>query len=208
MLQRSDSASLPPQAMRKTLKQMMKAPQKMLTHKRTRPRPLIVRSKRETSLRPRTMGTMVSKTSHSWRSTEFRLSFSCVLSSTEDITSHHSSSSSFSSDPEESDEETDIGRPKESDHEGTEERAPPNPEEPSEVEPKESEVQNSTEDSTETNISVSTGPSGTENQPNADTSDDERKMADESKQEEEQERGEQKSAITRTSCWVRTRIHL
>ncbi|XP_056894764.1 glutamate-rich protein 3 isoform X2 [Takifugu flavidus] len=110
----------------------------------------------------------------------------------EDITSHHSSSCSSSSDPEESDAETDIERPKESDHEGTdvppEERARTYPEETSEVEPKESEVQKSTEDSTETNISVSTGPSGTENQPNADTSDDERKMADESKQEEEQER--------------------
>lgn len=126
-----------------------------------------------------------------------------MLSSTEDITSHHSSSSSSSSDREESDPETDIERPKESNHEGTdvppEERAPPNPEETSEAEPKDSEVQNSTEDSTETNISVSTGPSGGENQPNADTSDDERKMADESRQEGEQERGEQKSAIARTS---------
>lgn len=128
-----------------------------------------------------------------------------MLSFTENITSHHSSSSSSSSDREESDTETDIDRPKESDHEGTdvppEERAGPNPEETSEVEPKESEVQNSTEDSTELNILVSTGPLETENQLNADTSDDVEveKIADDSKQEEEQERGEQKSAITRSS---------
>lgn len=126
-----------------------------------------------------------------------------MLSSTEDITSHHSSSSSSSSDREESEAETD--RSKESDQEETdvppEEKAQPNPEETSEVQPKDCEVQDCTVDSTEINTSYSIGPSGSENQPNADTSGstEVEKMADDSKQEEEQERGERKSAITRTS---------
>lgn len=131
-----------------------------------------------------------------------------MLSSTEDNTSHHSSSSSSSSDREESEAETD--RSKESDHEEPdappEERAHPNPEETSEVEPEDCDVQDCTEDSAEINTSDSTGPSGSENPPNADTSEVE-KLADDSKQEEDQERGEWKSAITRTSSRVRTQNH-
>lgn len=61
MLQRSDSPCPRPQAMRKTLKQMMKALQMMLAHKRRCPHPLRVRLQREMSLRPKTMGTMASQ---------------------------------------------------------------------------------------------------------------------------------------------------
>lgn len=124
----------------------------------------------------------------------------CLLmfSSTEDITSHRSSSSSSTSDREDSEAETDTDRPKESNHEEPdvpEERAQPNPEETSEAELKDTEVENSAADGTEIHIPDSTGPSGTENELSADTSGD----TDESKQEEELERGEWKSAITRTS---------
>lgn len=125
-----------------------------------------------------------------------------MLSSTKDMTSHHSSSSSSaSSDREESEAETDIDRPKESDQEENgvppEERTQADPEESSEVEPKESEGQNSAEDSTDVIVSDCTGPSRTENNPNADT--EAEKTPVENKQEEDLERGEWKSALTATS---------
>ncbi|CAG01451.1 unnamed protein product [Tetraodon nigroviridis] len=91
---------------------------------------------------------------------------------------------------EESEAETDIDRPKESDPEEKcvrqEERTHPDPEGTSEVEPKDSEVQNSAEDSTDITAPDSTGPSGAENNPDVNT--EVEKTSYESKEEEDLER--------------------
>lgn len=128
------------------------------------------------------------------------------LSRTED-TKSSSSSSSSGSDQEESDAEADkesredetAEQPKEADQEETvvppHETDEPNPEEATEsasAVAKDSDVQNSAGDSTEIDISDSSVPSGNENKQSDDTSGDNEveKMVVESKQEEEQERGE------------------
>lgn len=124
-----------------------------------------------------------------------------LLSSTKDITSRHSSSASTSSsDQEESEAETDTDRPEESDHEETaappEQQCQPDPE-TSEVGPKDSEVKNSAEDSTDVTICDSSGPSRAGSNPSADT--EVGQTPDESKREEDLARSEWKSAITATS---------
>lgn len=143
-----------------------------------------------------------------------------IFSCTEDIKSCSRSSSSSSS-QEESDAEAtkDAGedetaeQPEEvhqdeekivvSEADGTspDEQDEPNPEEPAATEtesafPKDSDLQDSAGDSTEINISDTSAPSGTENKQSDDTSVDKEaeSMVDEIKQEEEQERGEYKSA--------------
>lgn len=73
MLQRCDSPWLPPQPMRKTLKQMTKALQMMMAHEERCPHPLKVRLKRDTPLTPKMTGTMASNKFHFLTSTQFGL---------------------------------------------------------------------------------------------------------------------------------------
>lgn len=136
------------------------------------------------------------------------------LSCTEDMKSR--SGSSFSgSDREESDaeatkesrEDEKAEQPKEVDQEETavpqDEKDESNPEEVAAPEaesamPKDSDIRDSTGYSTEIDISDTSVPLGNENKQSDDTSGDKEveKMVDESKQEEEQERGEYKQTNT------------